>query len=226
MVRSLLLRRALVVAAALLALSPGFAQQKPAPASAITFTLKDAEYSRNWPVSVVGITINGRHIRVDQPVLVQGNWIKTVVVTLRNISPKPIVRAGMLLSFPESGTGTQESPYLASWSTQGREPKVVWMGTDGTYHPPPAPPVPPAPLRIPPGGLLRLTFTKDGDVVQAKLAGTKANITRATLMFQSFYFADDSRWSGGTYALPPGAVPGRWTMVTKEEFFRGAKSAR
>jgi hypothetical protein len=225
MVRSLLLRRALILTAALLALCPAFAQQKPAPVSAITFTLEDAEYSRNWPVTVVGVTINGQPIRLDQPGRVQGNWIKTVVVTLRNVSPKPIVRAGMLISFPESGNGTQGNPYLASWSTRGREPKVVWMDAGGAYHPPPAPLVSPAPLRIPPGGLLRLTFDEDGDSVQAKLAGKNTLITRATLKFQRFYFADDSRWSGGTYALPPHGVPRRWTMVTKEEFFRGTKTA-
>ncbi|MGC2299282.1 MAG: hypothetical protein WA476_10800 [Acidobacteriaceae bacterium] len=217
--------RPLILTAALFVLAPAFAQQKPGPTTPVTFTLEDAEYSRNWPVSVVVVTINGRPIHLDQPVHVEGNWIKTVVITLRNLSPKPIVRAGMLITFPESGNGTQERPYLASWSTQGREQKVVWTGPHG-YHPPPTPPVSPAPLRIPPGGLLRLTFAKDGDTVQAKLAGTNARITRATLKFQSFYFADDSRWSGGTYALPPGAVPGRWTMVTKEEFFRGAKAAR
>jgi hypothetical protein len=226
MVRSLPLRRVLVLTAALLALSSAFAQQKPAPASSLTFTLENAEYSKNWPVSVVGITINGRPIRLDQPARVQGNWIKTVAVTLRNVSPKPIVRAGMLLSFPESGNGTQGNPYLGSWSTQGREPKIIWYAADGSYHPPPVAPPPLAPLRVPPGGLLRLSFDKDGDTVQAELAAKNATITKATLKFQSFYFADDSRWSGDTYALPPTAVPRRWTMVTKEEFFRGAKAAR
>ncbi|MGB9030177.1 MAG: hypothetical protein WCC27_08660, partial [Acidobacteriaceae bacterium] len=140
MVSSLPWRRPLVLTAALLALFPALAQLKPAPASAITFTLDNAAYSRNWPVSVVSITINSRPVRLDQPVRVQGNWIKTVVVTLRNVSPKPIVRAGMLISFPESGNGTQGNPYLASWSTQGREPKIIWYAVDGSYHPPPIAP--------------------------------------------------------------------------------------
>jgi hypothetical protein len=223
MVRSLPLWRAFVLAAALPALFPAFGQQTPA--SAITFTLKDAEYSRNWPVSVVGITMNGRPIQFNQPVRVQGNWIKTVVVTLRNVSPKPITRGGMLMSFLESGDGTSQNPYQASWSTQGREPKIIWYSPDGTYHAPAFAPTPLPPIRIPPGGLLRLSFAKDGDAVQAKLAAKNVPITKATLSFQSFYFADDSRWTGGQYSLPPRKFPGHWTFLTKEQFFQGSKAA-
>jgi hypothetical protein len=224
MVRSLPLWRAFVLAAALPALFPAFGQQTPAPA--ITFALDSAAFSKNWPVSVVGITINGRPIQLDQPVRVQGNWIKTVVVTLRNLSPKPIVRAGMMLSFPESGNGTSQSPYQASWSTQGREPKIIWYAADGSYHPPPMAPAPLAPIRIPPGGLLRLAFARDGDAVQAKLAAINVPLTKATFSFQSFYFADDSRWTGGQYSLPPRKFPGHWTFLTKEQFFAGGKAAQ
>jgi hypothetical protein len=219
MVRTLPLRRALVVSAAWFVLSVAVAQDKPA--STITFTLNDAAFSKNWPVSVVSVTINGRPAQFSQPTRVQGDWIKTLVVTLRNVSPRPIVRAGMLVSFPESGNGTQQNPYEASWSTLGREPTVIWYASDGSYHPPPLPPAPLAPLRVPPGGLVRLSFAKDGDSVQAKLAATSVPITRATLSFQTFYFADDSRWSGGQYSMPPRKFPGHWTFLTKEEFFRG-----
>ncbi|MGC2618796.1 MAG: hypothetical protein WA414_07110, partial [Acidobacteriaceae bacterium] len=200
-------------------------QQKPAPVSPVTFTLDSAAFSRNWPVSVVSVTINGRPIQFDRPVRVQGNWIRTVVVTLRNVSPKPITRGGMLLSFREAGNGTQQDPYQASWSTQGREPKIIWYAADGSYHPPAFAPTPLAPIRIPPGGLLRLSFAKDGDDVQAKIAAKNVPITKAMLSFQTFYFADDSRWSGGQYSLPPRKFPGRWTFLTKEQFFQGSKTA-
>ena len=220
------MRRALVLTAALLALFPAFAQQKPAPASAITFTLENAEYSKNWPVSVVGITINSRPVRLDQPVRVQGNWIKTVAVTLtQRIAQTDCARGHVDRASPNPGNGTQGNPYLASWSTQGREPKIIWYAADGSYHPPPVAPPPLAPLRVPPGGLLRLSFAKDGDDCPGEASRQERTITRAELKFQSFYFADDSRWSGDTYALPPTSVPRRWTMVTKEEFFRGAKAA-
>jgi hypothetical protein len=225
MVRSLPVWRAFVLAAALPALSPAFAQQKPAPESTITFTLDSAAFSKNWPVNVVSITISGRPIQLDQPVRVQGNWIKTVVVTLRNVSPKPITRGGMLLSFRESGDGTSQNPYQASWSTQGREPKIIWYAADGSYHPPPFAPTPLPPIHIPPGGLLRLSFAKDGDAVQAKLAARNVPITKALLSFQTFYFADDSRWSGWQYSLPPRKFPGHWTFLTKEQFFLGSKAA-
>lgn len=225
MVRSLPVWRAFVLAGVLAAWFPAYGQQTPAPMSPITFTLKDAAFSQRWPVSVVGITINGRPIRFDEPVRVQGNWIRTVVVTLRNVSPRPITRGGMVMSFLESGDGTSQNPYLASWSTQGREPKIIWYAADGSYHPPAMAPTPLAPIRIPPGGLMRLSFARDGDAVQAKLVAKSVPITKATLSFQSFYFADDSRWTGGQYSLPPRKFPGHWTFLTKEEFFRGTKTA-
>jgi hypothetical protein len=130
------------------------------------------------------------------------------------------------MSFLESGDGSSDHPYEGSWSTQGREPKIIWYASDGSYHPPSMAPTPLAPLRVPPGGLLRLSFAKDGDAVQAKLAAINVPITKATLSFQSFYFADDSRWTGGQYSLPPRKFPGRWTFLTKEQFFAGGKAAQ
>jgi hypothetical protein len=204
--------------------SAALAQQEPA--MRITIDLQDAQKAANWPGVVTGVTIAGRSIRLGQPITVTDKWLGTMVVTLRNISPKAIVQLGMYLTFPESGNGSEENPYEAVWTSLGIVPKVVYTDRNGHYHPPPSFGAEPAPLRVPPGGMIRVSFSKNGDSVQAKLAEKHVAITKATLGFMTIYFADDSRWSAGTYLLPPSPVPGAWTIVTKEEFFRGAGTAR
>ena len=77
------------------------------------------------------------------------------------------------------------------------------------------------PFHLAPGADLRLTFTC-GDAVQDTLASKP--IHQASLTFEVFYFADNSRWSAQQSALPP--LPGtrQWRMVTPNEFLRSAQA--
>jgi hypothetical protein len=193
-----------------------FAQQTTA--TRVTINLQDAQNAANWPVAVTGVSIAGRPVPLGRPITVNGKWLGETVVTLRNLSPKSIVQAGMYLTFPESGNGSPGNPYEGVGASLGLVPKVVYTDRNGKYHPPFG--AQPAPLRVPPGGVTRLSFSKYGDAVQAELAQKGVPITRATLTFTTIYFADDSRWSAGQYYLAPKAVPGVWTRLTKDEFFR------
>jgi hypothetical protein len=202
---------------------PASAQQPAASAADITFSLKDSSRSATWPVAVREVTIDGKPIRLDHPVHVQGSWLRTVTITLRNISPKIIVSGGIGLVFPESGDGSPAHPYGACWSKQhGRVPKIVYLASDG-YHLPPDYDLQ-KPLSFAPGTDLRLTFTTCGDDAQAQLADRL--IRRASLTFETFYFADNSRWGAQQYALPP--LPGtrQWRMVTPDEFLHSAHAGQ
>lgn len=194
------------------------AQTADTPSSEITFTLRDPARMATAPVAIRGISIDGRPLHLDRPLRVQGAWLRTVTITLANVSPKTIVSGGIGLVFPESGDGSSAHPYEAVQATQGRVPKIVWLGSDG-YHLPPGWDAQ-KPWSFAPGQTVRLSFTAYGDRVQAQLAG-KA-IHHADFAWETFYFADGSRWSAGMYALPP--VPGsrQWRMVTPEEFRRSA----
>ena len=198
--------------------APALAQPTQAPPTDITFTLRDPGRMATAPVAIRGITIDGKPLHLDRPIRVQGAWLHTVAVTLANVSPKTIVRGGIGLVFPESGDGSYDHPYEAVQSILGREPKIVWLGKDG-YHLPPGWEAQ-KPWHLAPGQTVRLTFAAYGDAIQAKLAG-KA-IHHAEFTWETFWFADDSRWSAGMYALPP--LPGtrQWRMVTADEFRRSA----
>jgi hypothetical protein len=52
----------------------------------------------------------------------------------------------------------------------------------------------------------------------------RQQIHQASLAFETFYFADNSRWSALEYALP--SLPGtrQWRMVTPNEFLRSARA--
>ena len=211
-------RRWLLAWAAVLLVVPACAQRPAAPAADITFALRDADRIATWPIAVRAVAIDGRPIRLDRPVRVQGPWLRTVTITLRNVSPKTIVRGGIGLVFPEVGDGSHAHPYEACWSEQGRVPKIVFLAPDG-YHLPPGYDLQ-KPLHLAPGADLRLAFSTCGDAAQAKLADKP--IHQASLSLVAFYFADNSRWSAQQYALPP--LPGtrQWRMVTPNEFLRSA----
>ncbi len=199
----------------------GLAQTQP-PTSSITFTLPDTGRSAEWPVAVQGVAIGGRTIRLDRPVRVQNGWVRTATITLRNVSPKTIVSGGMLFVFPEPGDGTEAHPRAACWSVQqGQVPMLVWLGHDGVYH------LPPGwehqkPLQLAPGAAIRLTFASCGQDTDTALASGRLH--QAVLTFETFYFADGSRWSAGQYALPPPPGTRSWRMVSRDEFVRSAKN--
>jgi hypothetical protein len=212
------LRAGWPVLAVLLLSVPAFAQSRP-PASEITFVLKDTDRSASWPVEVRTVTVDGSAVRVNAPVRVGEQWFRNVAITLRNISPKTIVTGGIGIVFPESGDGSSANPYGACWSAPTQVPKLVWLGRDGVYH------LPPGwdqqkPLHLLPGASIRLPLSCEGE--GARLAGKP--IHQAVLTFETFYFADNSRWSAEQYALPP--LPGtrQWRMVSRDEFLRSAKS--
>jgi|HubBroStandDraft_1064217.scaffolds.fasta_scaffold164937_2 hypothetical protein len=110
---------------------PACAQQPAPPAAEITFALRDADRIATWPVAIREVAIDGQPIRLDRPVRVQGSWLRTMTVTLRNVSPKTIVQGGINLVFPESGDGSEAHPFEACWSQQGQVPKIVYLGRDG-----------------------------------------------------------------------------------------------
>src|ERR1035437_5520941 len=128
--------RWLLAWAAVLLVVPACAQRPTAPAADITFALRDADRIATWPIAVRAVAIDGRPIRLDSPVHVQGPWLRTVTITLRNVSPKTIVRGGIGLVFPESGDASSAHPYEACCSRQGQVPKIVYLSHDG-YHLPP-----------------------------------------------------------------------------------------
>ncbi len=207
-----------VAVVAALCLPGPLAAQKPV-STEITFTLASYNASSEWPVSIREIAIGGRPVQIDRPMRVAGDWLPTVTMTLLNVSPKTIVRGGMDITFFQSGNGTEQHPYLGSQSVKGRVPKIVYLGANG-YH------LPPwwdrdVPLQIPTRGRLRLSFIEDKET-QDWLA--RAAIVKATLSFDNFYFADNSRWSAGEYLLAPTPPSRTWTRVSLQEFLRSAKS--
>ena len=206
-------------------MGPVAGAQQAAPMR-IAFELKNATAPAEWPVAVTQVSIGGRPIRLGQPVTLSGKWLGTTVVTLHNLSRKAIVQIGMNLVFPESGDGSNQNPYEAAWSTLGIVPKVVFTDRNGRYHEPTSFGAKPAPIRIPPGGTVHLSFAKFGDEIQAKVAQKGVPITKAYLQFTTIYFADDSRWSAGQYYLAPQTTGGAWTRATKDQFFSGARGAR
>jgi hypothetical protein len=74
--------------------------------SKILFHLGDT--SATAPVKVTHVFVGDHEVALDTPVAVKGMWVRNVKVIVENVSPKDVVEGGILVLFPETGTGAPD----------------------------------------------------------------------------------------------------------------------
>jgi hypothetical protein len=77
--------------------------QQPAADKAI-FHLNGAKNSP--PVKIVRLMLGQTEIPLDSPVRVEGTWMPKISIVVQNVSPKTIVKAEIMIWFPETRAGT------------------------------------------------------------------------------------------------------------------------
>jgi hypothetical protein len=191
----------------------------------VTFTAYDYEQNRaRWPISIKQILIGNREIQLGRPVPVSGNWLGSVKVIVQNASPRPIVYGTMVLSFPETGTGQQGSPIFTTVANLGRFPDIGLYRHDGTKATLPAFAAAAAPISIATGEQMEfdLTTSQADQPVAYNQAG--GQITKVTLLFQDFHFADNTKWTAETYFVPT-STPGQWQIIPAQQFLSSTEPA-
>jgi hypothetical protein len=187
--------------------------------SSVTFTVYDYSlHSSEWPIKITKLMLGDKEIPLNVPVKVEGHWLRTLRLIAQNVSSKNIVRAVALYEFPETGKGTTDSPRYATTSGFGKYPDNALYRTDGTKSERPA--NEPAAALIPPGGIMTFPGTPEvGDEDHQAEAYQKAGgqITRVTIVFNSIYFSDNSKWSAETYLVPSSSV-GHWDKASPDQF--------
>jgi hypothetical protein len=176
---------------------------------------------RQPPIAVTRVLLDGKAVPWDSPVQVSGDWMGRIVVEVENISARDMVFGELILTYPETGAGIPGSPIVSSISNVGRESATALRLKDGTSRPMPDWMRRHSEIRVPPGGTMRFEFGPDDTQADAyRLAG---QIHTVNVKPRTFYFADGSKWSGGTF-MNPAPPPTLWEEAPREQFFPEAAS--
>jgi len=168
------------------------------------------------------VTPTGPHKRSDgKPFEAGDDWLKNLVVVIKNVSQREIVSASFGLDFPETGSGVKGDGLMQYSIRLGREPDHALYMPDGQKRDPEST----EPLRLLPGEELRVPLASYYDhikyVVEIKRPIT--SIATCWLRLGSFYFADGTRWAPSGFYKPDPSTPGKYIHITPEEF-RNASS--
>jgi len=172
------------------------------------------------PVRVVHITLGDREAPLDTPVEVRGKWLRTLRITVQNISTKSIVTGSVTLTYPETGDGTPGKPVLAADLGLGRPPSHWYLRKDGSERPR-GREAQETEIVIPPGGTMVFSYkgpdNSAADQDQAGAYNTAGKLTRINILPNIIFFADGSRWSFGKFYIPAPA-PDLWKEAPATEF--------
>jgi hypothetical protein len=194
------------------------------PLAEVTFSPNDHEDQGKWPVAIKRVLMDGRDIPLGKPVHVSGNWLSSIKVIVENTTSRPIVFGTMILNFPETGSGQPTSPVFTTVANQGRYPDIALYRYDGTEATLPGFASAAAPISIAPGANMTFDFAQnqaDQPIAYDKAGG---QITKVSIFFQVFYFADNTKWTADTYFAPTG-VPGQWQIIPPQQFMHSTPSA-
>jgi hypothetical protein len=156
-----------------------------------------------------------------KPFSAPDDWLKSLVVVIKNFSDKEIVAGSFRLDFPQTGNGTESEP-MGSWPvTLGREPEQALYMPNGEKRSPSSA----QPLNLLPGQELKVPVAPYYGAMKEALDenGHPASlITTCWVRLQFFYFADGTRWSPHTFQKPDPNVPGKYVVESPDEF-KGTK---
>jgi hypothetical protein len=213
-----------VCAYALLAVSVLGASDRTARGQALPSQMDDVKFTLDLPgvqppIKVTRVLLDGRLVAWDSPVVVVGNWVSHIVVEMQNVTSKDLVFGELMLTFPETGSGPSGvgRPVTSSMAQIGRQPSSAFRLKDGTMRKAPAGMLQFPEMRIPPGGVVQFSFAKDEDTLADALRVVD-RLHTVKLTPRTFYFADGSKWSGGTF-MSPMPPPILWEEAPPDEFF-------
>jgi hypothetical protein len=155
--------------------------------------------------------------RVDgKPFQAGDDWVKNLVVVIKNLSHKEIVAGSFRLDFPETGVGVKGDSIMTKSVSLGRRPDYALYTFDGHKLDPDSN----DPVHLQPGQELKVPLAPYYDEIKT-IVDMKRPITSITslwLRLQFFYFADGTRWAPDNFQKPDPSLPGKYILITPDEF--------
>jgi hypothetical protein len=158
---------------------------------------------QNEPIAITNIKVNDQSVSFDKKFTADDEWLRTLVVSIKNKSDKLILFASIQLQFPRPA-GSQdkmsvEDIFYGNWALQ-RRPPTPEEGFIGI--------APGETVEIP------LSVQKFLDLRQFLTAtGFPQSIDEVDMRVNSVIFEDDSMWTRGTYVRRDQNNPSSWKNV-------------
>jgi hypothetical protein len=152
-------------------------------------TIARLPIERNEPLTIRDIKVNGTSISFNHKFVADDDWMKSLVVTVKNASSKRILFASIDLFFPRP-QDSKDPPaifdvFYGKWALQNRRP------TDDEQL-----------IGIAPGEIadIGLSVQKFVDLTSfLKSTNFPQSIEKVDLRFGSVIFEDDTMWTRGSY---------------------------
>jgi hypothetical protein len=168
-------------------------------------------------VSTAGV----REVRQGTPFQAGDDWLKNMTIVIRNRTDKAIVRAEIVLLFPDTGDGTPGRPVTAYTITLGQRPEIDAFRSNGQKL---SRQLDKKPFFFAPGETLVINVADYVDeirsIVEAKLLFSQ--ITRVVIERTQFFFEDGMRWNNlYGFGVPNPNHPGQFTNMDRSTYFPG-----
>ena len=163
-------------------------------------TIRRINTERNEPIAVTGTRVNGRVVSFGEKFVADDDWMKGLVISVKNTSDKLILFVSLGLRFPRPAN-SQDKISVTDLSTGNRA--LLTRQPTGNERL----------VGIAPGETVDLRLSADEfDGIQRFLAGTgyPPSIEKLDLAIDSVIFEDDAMWSNGTRLLRDPKDSSKW----------------
>lgn len=159
----------------------------------------------NEPMKIVKIIVKQKAIEANKKFSEEDDWLKSLTITLKNVSDKPIVFIEVSLNFP----AVEEHP-------DGPEPGYVRDLTYGRQRPPDAPVLSDQSKPVMPNENVDISLTvEDQEAIEAALIrlGFPLHTKSVKMSLRTVIFNDDTMWRAGRILIRDTGEPGSWNVV-------------
>jgi hypothetical protein len=163
-------------------------------------TIRRIDIERNEPIAVTGTRVNGRVVLFGERFVAEDDWMKGLVISVKNTSDKLILFVSLGLRFPRPAN-SQDKISVTDVSTGNRA--LLTRPPTGNERL----------VGIAPGETVDLRLSADEfDGIQRFLAGTgyPSSIEKLDLAIDSVIFEDDAMWSNGARLLRDPKDSSKW----------------
>jgi hypothetical protein len=170
-----------------------------------------------------GVSTGGvQEVRQGTPFQADDEWLKNTSITLQNRTDKMIVRAEIMLLFPDAGDGSASRPLIEYMITLGQRPEINSYNSRGEKFR--AEPDKKA-LLFAPGQTLVVPLADYIDSIQSMIEYKLplSQITRLVIRPFQFFFVDGMRWDENGFATPDTDRLGQYKNLGPK-FFPGDQS--
>lgn len=158
------------------------------------------------PIIITRITEGGNEIAFDEAFAAPDDWLRTLIITIKNRSTKPILYASLGVRFPRP-PGSSSDRISVTDMFYGNQDLVARIPTEQEKM-----------GGLMPGQSAQIQFTSDRFAYIPQFlaeTGYPPTVTKIDVKISSVIFADDTMWSGGRLRERDPKIPGLWSALVQ-----------